>query len=550
MIFSLLPDNLDMGRSRCTARESTMENARALLLDNGIFRLSILPEYGGRICSLFYRPHNLELLATEFRHGPHKTFSVHGGWCAAFPSMLADGEQLSHAVWDAEITELCDERVCVRQWCLIDRVSHMLEGQVRATPCTILVERFVRLVAGEPAVTVEDVLTNRGAWPLPTTWASSLSLRARAGDRVVVPGEAVEVQRGVGPSGNELDFGLLVSTPYQAMARNLDEGWLGFRPAGAPIDLRLSFPAALLPHVVIIANRDEQHPGNDAFRLQPIATTVPIAEDTRGNALVLPPKEAVALPLRLEVGSHLLTAGDWSRPGLALAQMIIDQRVQNGRLAVWRVGEQAVVLKTPRYLALLMPDLGEEPLLAPEDLPPVDVILFGSTPPRELLRRFAERTRARLVGPAALRQRLLADGVGENRSVALSPGARFDLAGLGILATPARRDGDGEELGFLVQADNLSLYHTGLTQFLGDFGPIGETFHPQLVLLPLAGMSMNDAVHAARQLRPRSVLPLGDDDAERDFLTRCRDQHMPFTVHLLRQAEGRTFDGWHVRAME
>jgi hypothetical protein len=66
---------------------------------------------------------NLELLATEFLHGPRKTMNVHGGWCAAFPSLLADGELLTHQGWEAEISEQTDERVTARLWCRVERVS-------------------------------------------------------------------------------------------------------------------------------------------------------------------------------------------------------------------------------------------------------------------------------------------------------------------------------------------------------------------------------------------------------------------------------------------
>jgi L-ascorbate metabolism protein UlaG (beta-lactamase superfamily) len=542
--MGLLPDNLDFTRNRCTAQESTLEGTRSLVLDNGVLRLSLLPEYGARLCSLYYRPLGLELLATEFvrdqRHGLH----VRGGWGAAFPSLLADGEVISRLAWEAEIVEQRDEQVTLRAWCLVERISHVIDGNVRSTPITIHVDRFIRLKAGEPAVEVEDVLTNRNTWPAPTTWSGVISLRARVGDRVVLPVDAVEVQRGVGPTGNELDFSLLVNTPYQALARNLREGWLGLRMGSAPVDVKITFPRDLLPHAVIGAQRDEARPAEDAFRFQPLATPAPIADDTRGGALVLPTKRPVSLPIRLELGAGILTSGDWSRPGMQLAELILGQQVPPGRLALWRVGGRTIVLKSHRYLALLMPELDGEDLLQPEDLPAADLILCSASPPDAMLGRLAQRTSARFVGPPSLRQRLLKAGVSEERSFALSPGARVDLPGFGALATPARADVPGEQLGYLLGVDHLSLYHAGPTQFLGEFAPIGEQFHPQLVLLPLSEMTQPDAVNAAKQLQPRLVVPLGTEAAEREFADRCRAQHVAFATRLLHPAEGAFFDGW------
>ncbi|MHB9132185.1 MAG: MBL fold metallo-hydrolase [Armatimonadota bacterium] len=549
MLFNLLPDSTDFTHPRCSVHESTLSGARSFVLDNGVFTLSLLPEFGGRMCSLFYRPLNLELLATEFLNSAPHGFHVRGGWCAAFPSLLPDGEVISRQPWDCEIIEQSDDQVAVRLWCLVERTTHLLDGQTRVTPGTIAVERIVRLRAGEAAVDVQDVLTNRNIWPMPTTWSGVLSLRAHPGDRAIVPVDAVEVQRGVGPSGNELDFGLLMSTPYQALARNLREGWLDLRPAAAPVDIRLTFPKALLPHAVIAAQRDERRPMEDAFRLQPLATASPLADDSRGGALLLPPKKPINIPLRLEVGAGLITGGEWSRPGLQLAEMITAQRVPTGRVAVWRLGDTAIAVKNSRYLIVILPGTGEGTLLESEDMPAADFILCAETPSRAVLNQLAQRTAARFIGPAPMRQLLLEDGIGEERAISLSPGARFDLPGLDILATPSRRETPGEQLGFLLQVEHLTLYFAGRTQFLGEFGPIGEQFHPQLVFLPLGGMNMSDAVHAAKLLQPRMAVPLGSEEVDIDFVQRCRAQHLSFAAHALYQAEGCLFDGWHLNPL-
>ena len=413
--MALLPNNSNFSQPRCTILESTVSGSRSFVLDNGVLRLSVLPDFGGRLCSIYYRPLGLELLATEFIHGPQKSLNVHGGWCAAFPSLLADGEQLSRIAWDAAILEQSEEQVVLRLWTLIQRVSHIVNGQVRETPGPILVERMVRMTAGEPGVVVEDVLTNRNSWPMSVTWAGVIALRARAGDRAVLPADGVTVQRGVGPVGNELDFGLLVATPYQAMACNMREGWMGLRLSAVPLDIRIAYPRVLLPYAVVGAQRDDEHPGEDTFRFQPLATPGPIADETHDGALRLPPRTPIVLPLHLEVGSGIITGGNWSRPGLQLAQLIHDQQVAVGRLALWRVGTSAVVMKTHALLAVLMPDILSDSLLAPEDLPDANLLITSQSLPAPRIADLVQRSAARFIGPGTLRQALLCEGVPEGR---------------------------------------------------------------------------------------------------------------------------------------
>ena len=538
-----------MLKPRCSFTESTLAGTRAIVLDNGIFRLSVLPDFGGRICSLFYRPLNLELLATEFLHGKTNKLNVHGGWCAAFPSLLPDGELLSKAIWDTDVVEQSAEAIKLHLHCYIEQISHLIEGKQRVTPATIYIDRFISMSAGTPIIDFEDVLTNRNLWPMPVTWSGDISLRAQQGDKLVLPVEQVEVQRGVGPSGNELDFGLLVTTNYQALARNLSDGWIGFRPKTAPIDIRLTFSTDILPHAIIRAQRDEVSSEHGVFHVQPLATPAPIADSSRGGSLVLPSREPVNIALRLEVGSDIITASEWSRPGLQLAEMISNQRVPIARLAIWRVGEAAMVVKTPHQLVFIMPEFKDNSLIKPDDLPDADMILFDQEPERSMLKLLLQRTSARFVGPAGIRQILRTEGLNADRAITLSPGARVDLSGISVLATPAQLEGSGDRLGYMLQSDNLLLFHSGVTDIIGEFGTIGEQFHPQLLLLPLYGMTLANAIHSARQLQPRIVIPLGIPTTEKEFCRRCRDQHLSFATQTLSQSEGRLFDGWHLNPL-
>jgi L-ascorbate metabolism protein UlaG (beta-lactamase superfamily) len=534
---------------KCTAHESTLHGARAFVLDNGIFRISVLPEYGGRICSLYYRQLGREILATDFLHHPPpaRGFNVRGGWCAAFPSLLADGELLTNNEWEAEITLNTPEAVTVKMTCAITSISHSLGGMVRHIPATITVNRIVSLVAGGEEITVEDIITNSGAWPMPVTWAAAISLRASDGDKLIIPSQLLTLMNGDGPTTGEINFTDIKTTPYQSMAVGLRDGWTAFRPADMPVDIKIEFPVDLLPNMVVMAHRDKV--GSDNYlRVQPLATKGPLAEDGQGNALVLPPNISIRLPIKLTIGNAVVNTGRFGTEALKIATIINDTKVPSGRAGIWRVGGQAVVIKTHKYLIFVMPEFNEDTMLTPEDLTQVDLILVGDDINGAQLAKIAHRTSARIIGSASVRQTLLSSGIAGDRSVALSPGARFDLPGLGIVATPAYQDETGEKLGFLIQSDYLALYHTGNAEFIGEFSAICESFHPQCVLIPLDGrMTHAETLQAVKLLQPRMTVPLGTLNSEMDFSQKGEAQIPPIATTLSIIGNGFIFDGYRAK---
>ncbi len=62
-------------------------------------------------------------------------------------------------------------------------------------------------------------------------------------------------------------------------------------------------------------------------------------------------------------------------------------------------------------------------------------------------------------------------------------------------------------------------------------------------------MTLADAIHAARLLQPRIVVPLGTEHAESEFTRRCRAQHVAFATRTLHRAEGVLFDGWKLNPL-
>jgi L-ascorbate metabolism protein UlaG (beta-lactamase superfamily) len=85
----------------------------------------------------------------------------------------------------------------------------------------------------------------------------------------------------------------------------------------------------------------------------------------------------------------------------------------------------------------------------------------------------------------------------------------FNVGRASIRTVPAYNDQHPpsfECLGFVISLDHYDLY------YVGDSGviPEMEKLHPDIVIVPIGGshsMTINDAVKAVRQLRPRYVIP-------------------------------------------
>ncbi len=85
----------------------------------------------------------------------------------------------------------------------------------------------------------------------------------------------------------------------------------------------------------------------------------------------------------------------------------------------------------------------------------------------------------------------------------------FNVGRASIRTVPAYNDQHPQAfecLGFVISLDHYDLY------YVGDSGviPEMEKLHPDIVIVPIGGshsMTINDAVKAVRQLRPRYVIP-------------------------------------------
>ncbi|MEF3301559.1 metal-dependent hydrolase [Paenibacillus sp. GYB003] len=110
------------------------------------------------------------------------------------------------------------------------------------------------------------------------------------------------------------------------------------------------------------------------------------------------------------------------------------------------------------------------------------------------------------------------------RAHAMNIGGAYDFDGFRVKYTQAfhgssLREGDtyhyaGQPAGILLTMDGKTIYHAGDTSLFGDMKLIGEMNDIALAALPIGDnftMGPEDAVHAARWLRAKRVVPLHYD---------------------------------------
>jgi galactose mutarotase-like enzyme len=256
----------------CSIGERCLDGVETVLLENEYVQAELLPELGGRLWNLWYKPtgmqwlwHNPYLLLQTLQLGASYDDNWAGGWEELFPND-APGEFMGRDLpdhgewwsqpWQWEAVEEAPERVSVRLW---------RDGKVTHTHC----EKWIRLEANVARLSIRYRITNLETEPLYFLFKQHLAVALTPAHRLELPGGKVTpVDLGFstrigaegpfdwpiacGKQGESLD--LSIFPPEREAHREfiyvaeLPGGWCGVRDTKTGAALRLYFPREVFPY--------------------------------------------------------------------------------------------------------------------------------------------------------------------------------------------------------------------------------------------------------------------------------------------------------------
>lgn len=237
----------------------------AVIIENSILRMIVIPELGGKILRLDHKPSDTHLFWQNPRLIPRplpigSRFDDHyfGGWDELFPndepSRIAgepypDHGELWTQPWGFAVEEHTDERLRFHMWC---------EGSVTVSR----IDRWITVERDSPVLRFRYMLANRGITPLDFLWKLHPSLNVTSSSRIDLPDctmirgdEAFSDLAGEerfqwpfcrGKTGGRIDmrFMFTVDRPFKEFLYGIDlsDGWCALTDTETGIGFGLRFP--------------------------------------------------------------------------------------------------------------------------------------------------------------------------------------------------------------------------------------------------------------------------------------------------------------------
>ncbi len=215
-----------------------------------------------------------------------------------------------------------------------------------------------------------------------------------------------------------------------------------------------------------------------------------------------------------------------------LWQEIATTRVRPGTLVLWWLYQSGVVLKSSGGTVVAVdPYLSDSVtrsygiarnVPAPLDAAEADLDALLATHSHEdhldpdSLASFLSHDRTRLIGPPMAVEKALAGGASPSRTMAVSRGDCLEIGDISLRAVHARHlfgpEPTPDAVGFVVEADGVSVYHSGDTEYDKDI--VADTHGVTVSLISMNGTNGNMNAYEAALTRvaaghpPRGPLPL------------------------------------------
>lgn len=257
-----------MNAQRIDASESA-NGFETVILENESLRLEIVPEVGGKIVSIFYKPAGKEILwrnpkvpLRRVDAGASYDDNWAGGWDELFPNdepaeldgaAYPDHGELWTARWSADI-EKKDGQITVYQ-------------RTRTEKTEFLVERWITIEEREACVRFRYRFTNEGSRSRRYLWKLHPALALSPGDHILIPASKFLLEpKSLGTlAGAGLEFDspviqigdrtvdLRIAPPCESRelhffyATELKEGWCATFDPARRVSVHLSFPKDVFP---------------------------------------------------------------------------------------------------------------------------------------------------------------------------------------------------------------------------------------------------------------------------------------------------------------
>lgn len=217
------------------------------------------------------------------------------------------------------------------------------------------------------------------------------------------------------------------------------------------------------------------------------------------------------------------------RKSTSLLELVRRARVTSDDMSLWYTGGAGYVVKTVDATLLIDPFLGPSnpphwiraipPAFEPDEIQNIDAVLLthehGDHADPVALGAIAERTTARVIGPASCIEVASKAGVPSERCLTLAHDETTTIGGLHVTAVPMNDPGAKGCNGYVLETTEVTILHCGDSMYFAGFAELGKRWSFDAACVSVGSnpigrvfyMDEADAARAARDCGARMLIP-------------------------------------------